>query len=73
MKKEQDRGFWFKMTENKYVRLPPTAKAQKLQLGVEQPSAGGLWNPPKKKKKGIPHVQRQRSSCSETVGGAQSQ
>ena len=51
MKKEQDRGFWFKMTENKYVRLPPTAKAQKLQLAVEQPSAGGLWNPPKKKKR----------------------
>ena len=73
MKKEQDRGFWFKMTENKDAHLSPTAKAQKLQLAVEQPSTGGCWNPPKKKKKKkIPHVQRQRRSCSETVGGAQS-
>ena len=50
MKKEQDRGFWFKMTENKYVHLSPTARAQKLQLVVEQPSAGGRWNPTTKKK-----------------------
>ena len=51
MKKEQDRGFWFKMTENKDAHLSPTAKAQKLQLAVEQSSTGGCWNPPKKKKK----------------------
>ena len=71
MKKEQDRGFWFKMTENKDVHLSPTARAQKLQLAFEQPLTGGCWNPPTKKKK-IPHVKRQRS-CSKTVGGAQSQ
>ena len=63
MKKEQDRGFWFKMTENKYVRLPPTAKAQKLQLGVEQPSAGGLWNPPKKKKKKGYHTSKDKDAA----------
>ena len=51
MKKEQDRGFWFKMTENKDVHLSPTARAQKLQLAFEQPLTGGCWNPPKKKKK----------------------
>ena len=41
---------------------------QKLQLAVEQPSTGGYSNPPEK----IPHVQRQRSSHSKTVGGVQS-
>ena len=41
MKKEQDRGFWFKMTENKDVHLSPIARAQKLQLAFEQPSTGG--------------------------------
>ena len=51
MKKEQDRGFWFKMTENKDVHLSPIARAQKLQLAFEQPSTGGCWNPPKKKKR----------------------
>ena len=47
MKKEQDRGFWFKMTENKDVHLSPIARAQKLQLAFEQPSTGGCWNPPR--------------------------
>ena len=62
MKKEQDRGFWFKMTENKYVHLSPTARAQKLQLVVEQPSAGGRWNPPKKEKKGY-HTSKEKEAA----------
>ena len=39
----------------------PPARAPKSQLAVDQPSTGGHWNLSKKKKK-IPHVQRQRGS-----------
>ena len=54
---------------DKDMCLSPPVTAPKLQLAVGQPSTRECWNPPKKKKF---HVQRQRRSCSETVGGAQS-
>ena len=47
----------------------PPEKAQKSQLAVEQPPAGGYWNLQKKKK--IPYIKRQKRHC-ETVGGAHS-
>ena len=44
-------------------------RAPESQLTAEQSSTGRHWNSPKK----IPHIQRQRRSRNETVGGAQSQ
>ena len=44
-------------------------RAPESQLTAEQASTGRHWNSPKK----IPHIQRQRRSRNETVGGAQSQ
>ena len=41
----------------------------KFQLVLKQPLTGGHWNPPKKKK--ILHIQRQKRSYNEMVGGAQ--
>ena len=49
--------------------LIPLARALESQLTAEQSSTGRHLNSPKK----IPHIQRQRRSHSETVGGAQSQ
>ena len=39
------------MAEQKDVHSSPPGRAPKLQLAVEQPSTGGRWKPPKKKKK----------------------
>ena len=47
----------------------PPVRAPKSQLAVEQPLKGVLWNPPNKK---VSHIQRQRRSDSEMVGGEQS-
>lgn len=41
------------------------ARTPKHQVAAEQPLTGGYWSPPKK----ISRIQRQRRSCSETVGG----
>ena len=49
--------------------LTPSCETPESQLTAEQSSRGGHWNSPKK----IPHIQRQRKSHSETVGGVQSQ
>ena len=62
-------GDWFKMAEQKYVLSLPLARAPESQLTAEQSSTGKHWNSPKK----IPHIQRQRRSHNEMVGGAQSQ
>ena len=51
------------------VHSLPLARAPDSQLTAEQSSTGRHWNSPKK----IPHIQRQRRSCNEMVGGAQSQ
>ena len=56
------------MAEYKDMCLSPPVRTPKLQLVVEQPSTGGHWNPQKKK---ILHIQRQRRSHNETVGGEQ--
>ena len=48
--------------------LISSARAPKSQLAVEQPLTGGCWNLPKKK---IFHIQRQRRSPNEMLGGAQ--
>ena len=47
----------------------PLVRAPEPQLTAEQSSTERHWNSPKK----IPHIQRQRRSHSEMVGGAQSQ
>ena len=60
---------WFKVTELKDVHSLPLARAPESQLTAEQSLTGGHWNSLKK----IPHIQRQRRSHNETVGGAQSQ
>ena len=60
---------WFKMAEQKDVCSLPLARALESQLTAAQSSTGRDWNSPEK----IPHIQRQRRSRSETVGGAQSQ
>ena len=46
----------------------PLAISPESQLTAEQSLTGRHWNSPEK----IPHVQRQRRSCNETVGGAHS-
>ena len=56
------------LSHKKRMRLP-LVRAVESPLTVEQSSTGRHWNSPKK----IPHMQRQRRSCSETVGRAQSQ
>ena len=40
----------------------------KSELATDQPSTGRCWDPPKK----IPHIQGQRRSCNEMVGGVRS-
>ena len=57
------------MAEEKDVLSLPLARALESQLTAEQSTTGRHWNSPKK----IPHIQRQRRSHSEMVGGAQSQ
>ena len=57
---------WFKMAEQKDMRSLPLAKSPGSQLTAEQSSTGRHWNSPKK----IPHIQRQRRSHNEMVGGA---
>ena len=54
------------MVEWKDVRSLPLARASKSQLTFGQSSTGRHWNSPKK----IPHIQRQKRSHSEMVGGA---
>ena len=41
-------GFWFKTAEWKDVHSSPFVRTPKLQLAVEQPSAGGCWTPPER-------------------------
>ena len=41
-------GFWFKTAEWKDVHSSPFVRTPKLQLAVEQPSAGGCWKPPER-------------------------
>ena len=57
------------MAEQKDVLSLPLARTPELQLDAGQSSTGRHWNSPKM----IPHIQRQRRSYNETVGGAQSQ
>ena len=57
------------MAEKKDVLSLPLARIPESQLTAEQSSTGRHWNSPKK----IPHIQRQRTSNSETVGGVKSQ
>ena len=59
----------FKMVEEKDKVSLPLPRAPESQLTAEQPSTGRHWNSPKK----IPHIQKQRRSHNEMVGGAQSQ
>ena len=47
----------------------PLARTPDSQLTAEQSLTGRHWNSPEK----IPHIQRQRRSHNEMVGGAQSQ
>ena len=51
IKKFTKGGFPFK---RKDMCSSPHVRAPKLQLLVEQPSIGGCWNPPKKKKNDTP-------------------
>ena len=57
------------MADKKDVLPFPLARTPESQLAAGQSSTGGHWNSPKK----IPHIQRERRSHNETVGGAQSQ
>ena len=57
------------MAEYKDVLSLPLARAPESQLTAEESSKRRHWNSPKE----IPHIQRQRRSHNETVGGAQSQ
>ena len=57
------------MAEYKDVLSLPLARTPESQLAAGQSSTGRHWNSPKK----ILHIQRQRRSHNETVGGAQSQ
>ena len=57
------------MAEWKDVLSLPLARTPESQLAAGQSSTGRHWNAPKK----IPHIQRQRRSHNETVGGAQSE
>ena len=57
------------MVEQKDTHTLPLARAPESQLTAEQSLTGRHWNSPKK----IPHIQRQRRSHYEMVGGAQSQ
>ena len=61
---EQDRK-----TEDKAAHGLPLARAPESQLAAGQSSTGRHWTSPRR----IPHVQGQRKSHSETVGGAQSE
>ena len=58
-----------KMAEYKDVLSLPLARTPESQLAAGQSSTGRHWNSPKK----IPHIQGQRRSHSEMVGGAQSE
>ena len=57
------------MAEQKDVLSLPLAKTLESQLTAEKSSTVRHWNSPKK----IPHIQRQRKSHNEMVGGVQSQ
>ena len=57
------------MAEKKDVLSFPLARASESQPTAKQSLTGRHGNSPKK----IPHIQRQRRSHNETVGGAQSQ
>ena len=50
------------------MRSSSPLRAPKLLLASEQPSTGECWIPPKR----IPHVQEQRGSLSNMVGGGKS-
>ena len=57
------------MAEQKDVLSLPLARAPESQLAAGQSLTGRPWTSPRR----IPHVQEQRRSHSETVGGAQSE
>ena len=57
------------MAEYKDVLSLPLVRTPESQLAAGQSSTRRHWNSPKK----IPHIQRQRRSHNEMVGGAQSQ
>ena len=59
---------WVKTVEQKDVYSLPLARAPESQLTAEQSLTGRCWNSPKK----MPHIQRQRKSRNEMVGGAES-
>ena len=63
--KSEGRVFWFKMMEQKDMCSLPLAGAPESQPTAEQSSTGRHWNSPKK----TPHIQRQRRSRNEIVGG----
>ena len=60
---------WRIIKQNPSYKTAGRGIAPESQLTAEQSSTGRHWNSPKK----IPHIQRQRRSPSEMVGGAQSQ
>ena len=57
------------MAEQKDVISQHLARTPESKLAAGQSSTGRHWNSPKK----IPHIQRQRRSHNEMVGGMQSQ
>ena len=57
------------MVEEKDVLSLPLARAPESQLAAGQSSTGRPWTSPRR----TPHVQGQRRSHNETVGGAHSQ
>ena len=53
------------MVEYKDVLSPPLVRTPESQLTAEKSWTGRHWNSPKK----VPHMQRQRRSHNEMVGG----
>ena len=68
LKDEWIKKMWVKTVEQKDVYSLPLARAPESQLTAEQSLTGRCWNSPKK----MPHIQRQRKSRNEMVGGAES-
>ena len=57
------------MVEYKDMLSLPLVRTPESQLAAGQSSTGRHWNLPKK----IPHIERQRRTHNEKVGGAQSE